>query len=340
VGPRNETAGNVTTLTVDPGLGFRAHYYTYVLRGFVEVLGDPRVRFAKLDVPEAADPREGCALLVDDGKDEKRIFVSAGDRSDVDDDLLQWAHAYGKVNLAFQQPHHPRLHAIGPIFSVQLWRPLHRYLVALRMWRAGSALSTSIKQVHFQGRGRATLDAYRPRASDPNYVFFASRHWAPKHPEPDAPRERFISAANAVSGVRFDGGLLEQRMPHNEYLRRTARSAVAFNSPAVHDCLGWKLGEYLALGKAIISAPISRQLPVPLLHGEHLHLVADDEPAMSAAVELLTTDHEYRRHLETGARQWYERHLRPSVVATRLLGSRQSDPGGSASGPASGDARA
>jgi hypothetical protein len=312
----------VTTLTVDPGLGFRAHYYTYVLRGFIEVLGDPTVRFAKLDVPDSANPREGCALLVVDGDKENRVFVSAGDHSDVDDDLLEWAHAYGKVNLAFEQPYHPRLHAIGPIFSIQLWSRLHRYLVALRMWRAGSALSSSIKQVHFQGRGRATLDAYSPRASDPKYVFFAARRWGPKHLEPDAPRQRFIRAAKQIPGVRFDGGLLEQRMPHNEYLRRTARSAVAFNSPAVHDCLGWKLGEYLALGKAIISIAINRQLPVPLVHGEHLHLVADDDDAMSAAVEQLTTDHEYRRHLETGARQWYERYLRPRAVATRLLGSQ------------------
>jgi hypothetical protein len=328
----------VTTLTIDPGRGFRAHYYTFVLCGLVEVLGRPVVRFGKLGVPERANPREGCALRVVNNGEEKRIFVSTGDHTDVDDELLQWAHAYGKVNLAVDEPYHPRLHAIGPVFSVQLWSRFRRYLVALKMWRAGSTLSSSIRQVHFQGRGRALLSAYSPRGSDASYVFFAARGWGPKHPEPDGPRQRFIRAAKDVPGVRFEGGLLEQRIAHQEYLKRIGRSAVAFNSPAVHDCLGWKLGEYLAMGKAIVSTDITRQLPAPLVHGEHVHFVPDDEAAMSGAVELLTTDHEYREHLEAGARQWYRRHLRPSVVATRLLGSSDSDSGPSESGSPSGEA--
>ena len=46
---------------------------------------------------------------------------------------------------------------------------------------------------------------------------------------------------------------------------RTARSAVVFNCPAVHGCLGWKLGEYLTLRKAIISTDLGRRLPAPLV---------------------------------------------------------------------------
>ena len=52
------------------------------------------------------------------------------------------------------------------------------------------------------------------------------------------------------------------------------------NTPGVSGCLGWKLGEYLALGKAIISTPIQRQLLADLEHGTHIHVVDGSEDSM------------------------------------------------------------
>jgi glycosyltransferase involved in cell wall biosynthesis len=94
---------------------------------------------------------------------------------------------------------------------------------------------------------------------------------------------------------------------------------VVFNCPAVHGCLGWKLGEYLALGKAIISIPLERALPEPLEHGEHIHYVDDNTEAMSEAVRTIDRDADYRHHLESGARSWYERNLTPAKIAARLV---------------------
>jgi glycosyltransferase involved in cell wall biosynthesis len=97
------------------------------------------------------------------------------------------------------------------------------------------------------------------------------------------------------------------------------RSVAAFNNPAVHGCLGWKLGEFLALGKAIVSLPIDRLLPSPLEHGVHLHIVDGSPESLDDAIARLRADDAYRRTLETNARRWYDEHLAPQCVAARIL---------------------
>ncbi|MSO78702.1 MAG: glycosyltransferase family 1 protein [Acidimicrobiia bacterium] len=119
--------------------------------------------------------------------------------------------------------------------------------------------------------------------------------------------------------LRTDVTLVSERIDLATYLERTRRSAVVFNAPAVHQCLGWKLGEFLALGKAIISVPLNRELPEPLVHGEHIHFIDDKVDAMRHAVELLTSDDAYRRRLEVGARRWFDDVISPARVGQRLL---------------------
>ena len=58
-----------------------------------------------------------------------------------------------------------------------------------------------------------------------------------------------------------------------EWMHKTKMSEVVFNTPAFWECHGWKLGEYLALGKAIISTPLSNDLPYPLEHGKNIYMI-------------------------------------------------------------------
>ena len=113
---------------------------------------------------------------------------------------------------------------------------------------------------------------------------------------------------------------LKLPVSHAEYVRRTKHSAVVFNTPAVHDCLGWKLGEFLALGKAIISTPLGRSMPGDFRHGEQYHMVEDDAEEIREAVELLAANADYRHHLERSARAYWERWLSPTSVIRRLTG--------------------
>jgi glycosyltransferase involved in cell wall biosynthesis len=182
-------------------------------------------------------------------------------------------------------------------------------------------------------RRRTTIDAYVPGPSRSDYVFFTAWPWA-KHAEVNPPRARFIDVCRRAPELTFEGGFAPRRRrdvpdvlaysaprryPIREYIEKLSRSAVAFNNPAVHGCLGWKLGEYLALGKAIITLPLERPLPAPLEHGVHIHVIDGSEASIDAALDRLRRDDVYRRTLERNARQWYEQNLAPERLARRLL---------------------
>jgi hypothetical protein len=140
----------------------------------------------------------------------------------------------------------------------------------------------------------------------------------------------------SFAGITFEGGLFpsyEQPMldrfaryaaprqvPHPEWLRKTKSSALVFTTPAVHSCHSWKLGEFLALGKAIISIQPIRELPAPLIHAHHIHYVDGSLDSIRAAVHLLLSDHDYRMHLEKNAYDYYLSFLTPRRVIERLLG--------------------
>jgi hypothetical protein len=150
-------------------------------------------------------------------------------------------------------------------------------------------------------------------------------------------RATLIEAMRDLRGITFEGGFvpigrLTRRRPvdgladltaprqyrHGDYLRRLRRSAFAVNTPAVHDCLGWKLGEFLALGKAVISLPLTRVMPGTFEHGEQAHFIAATAQA-AAAMRSLLDDAAYRLHLEQGARRYWEDYLAPGALVRRVL---------------------
>ena len=165
-------------------------------------------------------------------------------------------------------------------------------------------------------------------------MFFTAWPWA-KHGDVNPPRIRFIEACHRAPGLTFEGGFAPRRrtdvpevLPYtatarysmSEYLTKVGRSAVAFNNPAVHGCLGWKLGEFLALGKAIVSLPLDRGLPAPSQRPPY------DCRAATAYTSTSSMGHRtpwtrhsgacarttrYRTMLESNARGWYEQHLAP-----------------------------
>ena len=104
----------------------------------------------------------------------------------------------------------------------------------------------------------------------------------------------------------------------DDYIRKTKESVVVFNTPSVCECHGWKLAEYLCMGKAIISTPLTREMPAPLEHGKHVHFVNSVEEIYDAVVKI-NSDAQYRKRLEDGARRYYEKWVAPEIVIQRLL---------------------
>ncbi len=275
-----------------------------------------------------------------------RCFLVFTDQTQVNAPGRAWARTYGMVNLPDERTTDDIV-AIGPTFGLRLssaaltrrhvahtwrWASRGRTTKPRRRVRLRIASERTRTVVEHQRR-RTTIDAYLPRSSHRDYVFFTAWPWA-KHGDVNPPRARFIEACLRAPGLTFEGGFAPRRrhdIPEviplsaarrysiGEYIDKLGRAAVAFNNPAVHGCLGWKLGEYLALGKAIISLPLERALPAPLEHGVHLHVVDGSAASLDDTLDRLRRDDTYRRTLEANARRWYEQNLAPEQLARRLL---------------------
>ncbi len=201
---------------------------------------------------------------------------------------------------------------------------------------------------HYFGRAyktwknRLPLSAYDNHiVSEDNYVFFLSTMWYSdqwnKNDEGvNLRRAYFINACKSIPTCKFEGGLLNagggicedsvfnnvvvnQGEPFASWIEKTKRSALVFNTPAFWDCHGWKLGEYLALGKCIVSTKLSNDLPHPLEHGVNIHFVENSEESMREAVEYILTHPDYRHKLEKGAREYWKTYGTPKA-SLKLLG--------------------
>ena len=112
--------------------------------------------------------------------------------------------------------------------------------------------------------------------------------------------------------------LTDKYFPSEQYLLNTKKSAFVFNTPAAWACHGWKLGEYLAMGKAIISTPFVNEMPEKMVHGENI-LFVNNENEMRDAVNLLLSENDLRVRLEKSAKEYYQKWLKPDVVINRLI---------------------
>jgi len=316
---------------------FDPFYHAYYLRGLAQRFGEGALRFGCAGFPRFE--RTGLAFVTQ--RPARRVYVDADDHDGLDDAALSWCDVYGKVNLnpaAVPPAAADRVVPMGPGFGIRDARLLRAapiaLFAALRHGGGEKRLGTLLRRWRWMIADRLPLAAYEAEArSHDDYVFFASSVWAPEDPC-NAVRARFVAAARAIPGVRFEGGFVP---PHRDdvpecvpyridrtyrladYLARLRRSLVAFNTPAVLDCHGWKLGEYLALGKAILSTPLTRALPAPLEPGRHAHFVEGSGESIADGIARLRRDRAGRRRLEQAARRYFVEHLAPERAIERLL---------------------
>ncbi len=147
-------------------------------------------------------------------------------------------------------------------------------------------------------------------------------------------RARFIRLMRGFNETAFEGGLVSYRNdnearqfadcithPYNsvEYIQKTRCSNFVFNTPAYWGCHGWKLGEYMALGKAILSTPLQNPLPAPLVHGTHIHFVENNDQSITEGIDYLLNHSDYCRRLEKNIAKYWETYGSPQSTL-KLLG--------------------
>jgi len=315
---------------------FDAYYYSYYIQGLYSVFGR-RLVFSKRGFPELHG--SGLAVIIGEGSHSKNVYICAADASDVDKVALEWCDVYAKANVDPEVvPHRFRqkILPIGPSFGIRIWglsKAGLNYALSLLAGRGNRYLTREhLANFWRQWKYRRPLSAYSPAPSFDDYVFFVSTLWK-SAVKTNQCRAFFIDACRAQPRLTFEGGfpprardrltlegyMITRRYRPEDYLERTKRSAFVFNTPAVMGCHGWKLGEFLALGKAIISTPLSHPMPAPLIHGENVHFVGESYEEIESAVSLLCQEKTYRYRLERGARRYYLMYLHPTRVIHRIL---------------------
>lgn len=314
---------------------FNPEYYGWFWHGLRTALPDRKLRFSTAPFPALRDtdffrPKDTFAFVVDG----QRFSISANDFCQVNQVLAEWSDVHGRVNVTEQDVRERGFVPLGPAFGFRAFTKRDQALLAARFLRFRPAERFGPRQLRAtlaRQAGRAGLEEYRP-TQPTGRPFYAGTYWA-QHSADNADRVEYLEVLHEALGPDgFCGGLvpLGQMPPelehlrtaplsHAAYLERVRASPFVFNHPAVHGCLGWKLGEFLALGKAIISRPVSNALPAPLVHGVHVHVVDGGRESLAEAVALLARDAEYRNHLGRGAREYFDEHVHPTQSVTRLL---------------------
>jgi glycosyltransferase involved in cell wall biosynthesis len=271
------------------------------------------------------------------------FVIDFADSSTINEIAYNWCNAYGKINYNLTDGKYSetaKLVKTAPSFGVKIWGKyaatyymLMNYLKFYPDSDFKRLLSNYITQ-----KNRLRLSEYTNSISDNKYIFFASTFWNKQNhcyeeTETNNFRANFIRACKEIINIKFEGGFapntekgiytdlfMDKRVHVNEYIEKIKQSACVFNTPAVFSCNGWKLGEYFALGKAIISTPLKNDLPSPLEHGINVHFVSGEEAEMTDAIEKICSDDDYRKKLEQGAHQYWLDFGHPKNAINNLFG--------------------
>jgi hypothetical protein len=340
---------NISVNTVEIHPYFAPFHASFFMEGLRTVFGPANVKYSARSFPNFK--RSGFLKFIIRGKNERRFFVDEWDTPTFEQGGLDWCDVYAKRNIdpaRMPSQHAERIVPAGPTFPVRFAAPGPALCAAIQTWMIAATRASSRyggyapSREHFASWYRQwsyglPLSVYEPGVSRAGYVFFSSSIWK-EDGETNQTRAHFIEACRSIPGLSFEGGFtprskghvagyqhvtVDRRYTHDEFIAKTKTSAVAFNNAAVERAFSWRLGESLALGKAIVSTPLERLVPAPLIHGEHIHFVEPSVDSMRSAVERICGDSLYRQRLERGARQYYLDHVSPSAAVKRMLAAAE-----------------
>ena len=283
-----------------------------------------------------------------------KVYFDIKDVAEIEKDKYDWCDIYSKVNIKFEDlEKYDKLFVPGPNFAIRNRSLLGLLTFGLQNFLRGQSSSyQSFKRyihdyLYIYVRRRSIKSYEKCIDVIPNYVFHASTLWYNQFAKDctNLYRGEFLKSCQ-YAGMHIEGGLYylkddpdvlaempdypfyeevykdfiyDKRLSMDDYIKKTKESILVFNTPSVCGCHGWKLGEYLCMGKAIISSPLLREMPGEgLIHGKNIHIVNSPEEIYDAVVKINSDEH-YRKQLEEGAREYYEKWVAPEVVIQRLL---------------------
>lgn len=322
------------------------YYASFYIQGLIDIYGASSILFDHEPFVQFQSNSYGLPFILYDGFTINKVCIDDGDFDSINQEYYEWCDVYGKVNTNWEKTpkdNFPKMVSLAPSFGIRIWDLPHTIYYALTNLLKSRNVANCRK---FLGRYkrqfslRLPIEAYTPEPAHENFVFHVSTLWQDDEynqndERVNMPRAAFMEVCKSIPGLNFEGGfyysgnhplnihfkdmIFSQYMSPKIYLEKIKASTLVFNLPAYWNCHGWKLGEYLALGKAIISTPLLNELPEQLIHGVNIHFIKNDRSEMKEAIQLIMNDKLYRKKLELGARDYYLRNATPEK-SLALLG--------------------
>lgn len=178
----------------------------------------------------------------------------------------------------------------------------------------------------------------KPEAEVEGSVLFQTRVYEPDEIYPDNPLEvnegrvRLVRALRETFGEKFRGGLVptryarehypdavsEQPTRQSQYIAWGKQSLVGVYTRGLYHSLAFKLPEYLAAAKCIVSEPLRNKLPQPLVAGEHYVEFHTPEECVEHCAHLLE-DETLASGLRQRAWNYYQREVKPAAHLDGVL---------------------
>ncbi len=333
----------ISKVVIDPR--FRMSYASFYLEGLTKVYGVGNIHYELQPdylYNNKYDYDKGFSFIVD----KKKVYIDFGDSSEISSVHYEWCDLYAKIN-CFESDLvlFSKLRAIGPSFGINILNTYYLKVLTKVFFAKNKPVKFSdyVKDYLFLLIRRKPLNSYLGSKSDIDYVFSISTLWYDKltAETTNLLRGQFLTICRKIF-KKNEGGffyienvnvlkefpqyinyksiykdfIYSRRISPSRYISKTKKSCVVFNTPSVGGCLGWKLGEYFAMGKAVISTPINHSMPKNLtdeiVFVENGHSIED-------SILRIKNDSEFRKKLELNASAYFENYLRPSAVIKSLI---------------------
>ncbi|MEE9409074.1 MAG: hypothetical protein V3V28_13480 [Polaribacter sp.] len=320
-------------------------YSSFYIIGIKEYYGKNNVHFSNKEYfKDFSFNNQFFSFVTQDHNNIKKVIIDFADSSDINQKALRWCDVYGKINLAEEDFNlSKKIIPIGPSFGVKIYSLFDTLTFSVLNYlksynRIGNKrLFFSNYKSQFK---RIKLKDYSFKINKENYIYFIATLWK-KEEKTNTERANFIKACKTSNLVNFEGGFaprsrddmpdfkyltLSTRVTMKDYLLKINKSAIAFNTPAVLDCHGWKLAEFLCLGKVIVSTKLSRKLPKPLLNNEDFLITDGTKDDLQNKIEYILKNESVRIKMQENARKYFNNELAPKSVIKRLDNSLQKLP--------------
>ncbi|MEZ5182431.1 MAG: glycosyltransferase [Acidimicrobiales bacterium] len=327
-------------------LGTACGHLTQILAGLAVLAERGELEVAVRPLPPDRWRTDDPVLRVelDDGQ---RVAIDLRDGTDVSASDLDWCTGYRKRSYATAaHGGDERITPLGLNFPVSHGSDWRASQVAWTLRRApllGPGRTANLLRLLARGQPRLAAFEAGPDADDPPGVLLVTRVWDPRRVSGEkaaaweAMNEQRADCVRALAdalGERFVGGLSpspwaierygdlvlgDREVRRDRYLARVRSAAVCVATSGLRSSNGWRLAEYLAASRAVVSEPLHHEVPGTLGAGAGLATFRDADELVRV-VQGLLEDPDRRRALAVAGHEHYRAHVRPDALVRAALG--------------------